>query len=43
MIMQKAPFEVAGVGGEETCPAGLGDRFAELRRCRYGVQCRVRF
>jgi len=35
--------EVAGVGGEETCPAGLGDRFAELRRCRYGVQCRVRF
>jgi len=35
--------EVAGVGGEETCPAGLGERFAELRRCRYGVQCRVRF
>ena len=35
--------EVCGIGEAETCPAGLGERFAELRRFRYGVQCRVRF
>ena len=34
---------VAGVGGEESCPAALGERFDELRRFRYGIQCRVRF
>lgn len=34
---------VTGVGGEETCPAPLAERFDELRRCRYGIQCRVQF
>lgn len=34
---------VVGVGGEESCPAALGERFDELRRFRYGIQCRVRF
>ena len=35
--------EVAGVGREESCPEALGERFDEMRRFRFGVQCRVRF
>lgn len=35
--------EVAGVGEEDSCPVALGEAFDELRRFRYGVQCRVRF
>ena len=35
--------EVGAIGHEESCPLGLGGRFAELQRHRYGVQCRVRF
>jgi hypothetical protein len=34
---------VAGIGGEESCPAALGERFHELRKFRYGIQCRVHF
>uniref|UniRef100_A0A7S2IAK0 Fe2OG dioxygenase domain-containing protein n=1 Tax=Haptolina brevifila TaxID=156173 RepID=A0A7S2IAK0_9EUKA len=34
---------VAGIGEEVTCPSALGERFAELRSFRYGLQCRVRY
>ena len=34
---------VAGIGGEESCPDALGERFNELRKFRYGIQCRVHF
>eukprot|EP00035_Acanthoeca_spectabilis_P034114 m.27142 g.27142 ORF g.27142 m.27142 type:complete len:171 (+) comp6395_c0_seq1:226-738(+) len=35
--------EVAGIGGEKSCPPALGDMFDDMRRFRFGVQCRVRF
>ena len=34
---------VTGIGGEGSCPAALSERFHELRKFRYGIQCRVHF